>query len=151
MSIKMTKIYYKITPQNHDQSISTNSQEVVIYSKINEDYNCLGSFWLLSKICFSSWIHKCDTDDLEEEKWKDKVNGFLKNNKLMYYYYYSSKKDFDFWEVPFEAERNKYGVKPNIIEIWYPSKYIDQIVIENAVDAFCKKFLKLKEVEIINF
>ncbi|GMQ63822.1 hypothetical protein [Vallitalea maricola] len=147
----MTKIYYKITSQNHDQCILTNSQEVVLYSKIDEDYNCIGSFWLLSKTCFSFLGNISDTDDLEEKKWREKVNEFLKSNKILYHYYYSSKGDFDFWEVPFEAERNKYGVKPSSIEIWYPSKYIDQMVIKNTIYVFSKKFLELEEVEIINF
>lgn len=61
----------------------------------------------------------------------------------MYHYYYDNINEHDFYEVPFEAERNETNVKPRSIEIWHPSKNIYKSVLDDCVKTFLKKLMHI--------
>jgi hypothetical protein len=69
---------------------------------------------------------------------------------VVYHYYYDDLSDEDFFEVPFEAPRNKNGIIPRSIELWNPSQSINEDVLLNSVKIYCNDFLIIK-IEIVEW
>lgn len=126
----------------------TNWEDVIIYEKWGKGFRKLAWTCISSKTYFRNGLEDLKEDDGESEFVK-KIEEFLKNNNTIYHYFYDKYNDENFYEVPFEAERNVFNIKPRSIETWYPYEGIDKSVIDNVVSDFCKKFLNIEARSII--
>lgn len=71
------------------------------------------------------------------------IDEILENKEVLYTYSYDSLDDPDFYEVEFEAKRNKQGIKPCYIEIFYPDEKLTTNVVKAAVRQYCRDFLDI--------
>lgn len=151
---KMPKniIYVDVSSLNYWWGIygltkKTGWEDIIMYIKIGNKYKEIG--WTC--VCTRSYL-QYGLDDLEKDDdemdFVEEIKGFLANDDIKYHYYYDNIKDRDFYEVPFEAEKNEEKVKPRSIEMWYPSDGIDKEVLDDCVKAFIKKFLGINVEEI---
>ncbi|MFK7806945.1 MAG: hypothetical protein AB8F74_04000 [Saprospiraceae bacterium] len=88
-------------------------------------------------------------DDAQQLDYAIAIKEFLKKDKYHYWYYYDNKNNSGFYEVPYDAPKNKEGIKPKAIEIWHPGETIDIETIEEVVQLFSKKFLKVNTVKVL--
>jgi hypothetical protein len=81
----------------------------------------------------------------DEKDFYEALQSYLTDHKCHYWFYYNKKEDEHFFEVPYEAPRNKEGIKPCFIDIWHSDESIGIQTIESAVAEFADKFLKIKD------
>jgi hypothetical protein len=126
---------------------NTSWEDITMYIKVGNKYKEIA--WTC--VCTTPYL-QYGLEDLEKDpdemNFVKEIKGFLENEDIKYHYYYDNIDDRDFYEVPFEAERNKENVKPRSIEVWYPSDGINKEVVDNCVKAFIKKFLGINVEEI---
>lgn len=121
----------------------TDWEDVIIYEKRGRGFKKLAWTCVCSKTYLISGLNELRQDP-EEAGFVSKVDKFLENNKIFYNCYYDKREFENFYEVPFEAEKNELGIKPRSIETWYPSEGIDKDVLDNVVRDFCKEFLNIE-------
>ena len=68
----------------------------------------------------------------------------ISSGQIRYHYYYDKPNSRDFYEVPYEAQRDGNNIKPRSIETWYPSNGVDKDVLDKCAMEFCKKFLGIE-------
>lgn len=121
-------------------------EDIDLYDTNEEDSSNVCAFCICSKEHFRYHIEEakqeCSEDDLMEMEWIKSVEYFLLGKDIKYYYCYNDPHDEEFYQVPFEAKRNKNNVKPSYIEMWYPSEELSKESIEDAVKQFYMKFYK---------
>lgn len=126
----------------------TDWEDVIIYEKWGKGFRKLAWTCICTKAYFRKGLEELKEDD-EEFEFVKKIEGFLADNSTIYHYYYDNPNDKDFYEVPYEAERNEFNTKPRSIETWYPCEGIDKNIIDIVVRDFCRKFLNLETDMII--
>jgi hypothetical protein len=126
---------YGLTPK-------TNWEDIVMYVKKGLRYKKIGWICVCSKQYFENGFEDLEKDP-EEREFVQLIKEFLEKDEIKYHYYYDNPDDKDFYEVPFEAERNERNIKPRSIEMWYPNKGIDKETIDDCVKNFCQKFLNI--------
>jgi len=152
--LKKKNIYVDVRHSNYWWGIynfdkPTSWEDLIIYEKKGKGFRKLA--WTC--ICSSSYLRSGLNDlksDEEEKKFVDKIEQFLKDNETVYHYCYDKPEDDDFYEVPYEAEKNSFSIKPRSIETWYPCEGIDKKVIDKVAIEFCRKFLDI-EVGSVNY
>ena len=107
----------------------------------------------VARFCLCARTHLEDVNRLElkypENEFLIKtIKQFLLGNKAQYHYWYDDPEDDDFWEVPYEAPRNRYNSKPSYIEYWHPSEGLNLQILEESVILFCKKFLHKENIVV---
>jgi hypothetical protein len=150
----MKSIYIDVTSYNfwwgiYGLSENVSWEDVRMYSKQENDFIKVFGFCLCSKSYFKDYLIEYENDD-DERDYYQKAEGFVNNENVVYHYYYDDLSDEDFFEVPFEAPRNKNGIKPRSIELWNPSQSINEDVLLNSVKIFCDDFVNL-EIEIVEW
>lgn len=90
--------------------------------------------------------------DADEIEFYNTLQNYLEGNECHYWFYYDQKDDEYFFEVPYEAPRNKEGIKPSWMDIWHPDEGIGIQTIERAVAEFAGKFLEIEDclVEVVH-
>jgi hypothetical protein len=119
---------------------ATDWEDLVFYEKQGDEFVRIGSVSVCSKTHLKSSSEKIKSNPVERA-FAAKVQRFLAGDALVYSYTYDEPDDKEFYEVPFEAERNEKGVKPCYIEMWYPSDGVTMAVVEACTITFCRKFL----------
>lgn len=102
---------------------------------------------LLTKPMLKSSMQEC-LEYSEDKEYIEAIKEHLSKKKCHYWYYYDKKGSEDFCEVPFDAPKNKYGVKPHSIEIWLPCDGLDIESISLGIKSFAKDFLKIKNCNV---
>lgn len=125
----------------------TDWEDVIIYEKWGKGFRKLAWTCICSNLYFHNGLEDLREEE-DEREFVKKIDRFLESNETVYHYYYDKPDDKDFYEVPFEAERNALNIKPRSIETWYPCEGIDKNIIDNVVRDFCRKFLNI-ETDII--
>lgn len=123
-------------------------EDINIYNKINHEYIKVAR----TCICTRAYLENCLEElkeDIDEKEYVNEIKTFLNGNEILYHYAYDEPENKDFYEVPFEAERNERGIKPCYIEIWNTNRLIDEAVVKDCVILFCEKFLNLSVDEVI--
>lgn len=123
-------------------------EDITIYKKFNHKYIKLARTCICTRDYFENYLEELE-EDIDENEFVNEIKKFLSGNEILYYYEYDGPENKDFYEVPFEMERNERGIKPCYIEVWNTNKVIDEIVIKECVILFCKKFLNLVVDEVI--
>lgn len=126
----------------------TNWEDIILYEKWGKGFRRLAQTCICTKAYFRSGLEDLVEED-EELEFVNKIDEFLSNNEIVYHYEYDKPNDKDFYEVPFEAERNALNVKPCYIETWYPCEGIDKNVMDCCIRDFCKEFLNIETDLII--
>lgn len=125
----------------------TGWEDVIMYVKKGKGFSKIEYMCLCTKSYLRNGLKSLENDS-DEKEFAERIRKFIDNDEIMYHYYYDSVQDEDFYEVPFEAERNQHNIKPRSIEMWYPSQRIDYNVLEQSVKAFLKKFLDMDVLKI---
>ncbi|MDG0876231.1 hypothetical protein L5D93_28995 [Paenibacillus thiaminolyticus] len=142
---KLRDVYVKINSYNYwwgryGLCQLSGWEDIVIYDGTDE-VNKIG----YTSICARDYLRSALEDlevESEEKNFIDRIQAFLSDNKIYYYYYYDDPTDHDFYQLPYrKLPLNGSGVRPRSIEMWHPSKGIDQYVIEECVKEFCFMFL----------
>lgn len=145
--MRSNQIYFSIESMNFWWGIYGLTHKVVweditLYNKINHEYIKLAS----TCICTRAYLENCLEEleeDIDEKEYVNEINKFLRGNEILFHYAYDEPENKDFYEIPFDVERNERGIKPCYIEVWNTSNMIDEGVIKECVILFCKKFLGL--------
>lgn len=122
-------------------------EDIVLYEEDKNGFKRVLSTCICSKYYFQSHMDELEEDssiDEEELAWTNSAKEFLLGDSIKYQYYYDKVGDQDFYEVPFEAQRNKQGIKPSYIEIWCPSDRLDVNTVENTIKEFYEDFFNEK-------
>jgi len=122
---------------------NTSWEDMVLYRKWGRGYRKLAWTCICTKPYFESGLEDL-RDDPDEQEFVGEIVEFLESNKIEYHYYYDKANDMDFYEVPYEAQRNENNIKPRSIETWYPSNGVDKNVLDICARAFCKQFLDIQ-------
>ncbi len=88
---------------------------------------------------------------LEDESQKEYAEGecewfgksmeeMLVAENILFAYSYDSPDDQDFYEVEFDAPRNKHGIKPRYIAIFHPAEELSVQAVGEAVSRYCRDF-----------
>ena len=152
--MKKKSIYIDVRHSNYWWGVynfekPTSWEDVIIYEKRGKGFRKLAWTCISSSTYLRNGLNDLKTDE-EEKKFVDKIEQFLKHNETVYQYYYDKPEDEDFYEVPYEAERNSLNIKPSSIETWHPCEGIDKNVIDKVVIEFCRKFLDI-EADSVNY
>lgn len=119
-------------------------EDINLYETNEHDSNKVFSLCICSKGYHKYHIEEskeeCSEDDTVEIEWIKSIEDFLLRKDIKYHYCYDALGDEDFYEVPFEAKRNKHNVKPSYIEMWYPSERLSKDSVEDAIKQFYMKF-----------
>ncbi len=122
---------------------NTSWEDMVLYQKWGRGYRKLAWTCICTKPYFESGLEDL-RDDPDEKEFVEGIVEFLEGNKIEYHYCYDKANDTDFYEVPYEAQRNQNNIKPRSIETWYPSNGVDKNVLDICARAFCKQFLDIQ-------
>ena len=125
----------------YDLAEQTGWEDVILSKKVEE----IGRFTLCSANHFESEYQDSAEDYAAGSKYVEKVDGYY----FFYEYCNCDRTHEYFYEVPFEARKNKAGIKPFYIEVWHPAPGIDLEVLQDSVREFCHKFLKINPQQII--
>lgn len=128
---------------------NTSWEDMVIYRKWGRGYRKLAWTCICTKTYFENGLDDLKNDP-DEKEFVEKIIEFLDSGQIRYHFYYDKPNDTDFYEVPYEAQRNENNFKPCSIETWYPSNGVDKEVLNNCARNFCEKFLGL-EVDSVDF
>jgi hypothetical protein len=128
-------------------SNKTDWEDVIMYEMVNTEFEKVAWTCICSRKYFESGLEDLENDP-DERDLVHKIKEFLSNSDIIFHYYYSNSAEEDFYEVPYEAPRNAYDVKPSSIETWYPSDDIGIEEIERCTTEFCKKYLDIDIVEV---
>jgi hypothetical protein len=123
-------------------------EDINLFDKNNHEYSKIAH----TCICSRTYLENCLAEleeDIDEKEYTCEIKEFLNRNQTLFQYNYDKSENEDFYEVPFEAERNEKGIKPCYIETWHMSRSIDEAVIKECVILFCKKFLNSSVDEVI--
>lgn len=123
-------------------------EDITLYNKINNEYIKLANTCICSRAYLETCLKELE-DDMNEADFVNEIINFLSGNEIRYHYTYDEPENKNFYEVPFEVERNERGIKPCYIEVWNTNKLIDEVVIKECVIVFCKKFLHIIVDEVI--
>lgn len=125
----------------------TGWEDIIMYIKKGNRFKKIGWICVCTRPYLEYGLEDLEKDPQEMDFVKE-IKEFLENDNIKYHYYYDNLDDKDFYEVPFEVERNEEKVKPRSIEMWCPSNGIDKGVLDDCVKAFLKKFLDINVEEI---
>jgi hypothetical protein len=120
----------------------TEWEDIIIYVKSGNRFNKIVGFCVCTKEYFRDSLEELEHDP-DQKDFVNKIQEFLENHNIKYHFYYDNPNDEDFYEVPFEAQRNDRNIKPRSIELWYPSEGIDKETIDDCVKIFLKEFLDM--------
>lgn len=153
LKVKKKNIYVNIAHSNYWWGIynfeePTSWEDIIIYEKKGKGFRKLAWTCICSSSYLSNSLEDLKDDD-DEKEFVYEVEQFLNNNKITYHYYYDKPDADDFFEVPYEAQRNSLNIKPSSIETWYPCKGIDKNVVDTVIKQFCNKFLDIEVDNII--
>lgn len=123
-------------------SYKTGWEDVNIF---DQDNNKIGYFCLNTKAYLRHSLNCINIKDEEDRVFKKLTEEYLTDDKCHFWYCYDQKSDEDFYEVPYEAPKNQFGIKPSYIELWHPDEAIDLSTLFDAVKIFITKFLKIDE------
>ena len=148
MSHIYNKIFVDVTSENYwwgEYGIAdkVSWEDIFTYEKVGDDFKKIDGLCICAKDYFRNSVEELK-DDPEEMEFVDVMKEFIDGDKIRYHYYYDKIKDEDFFEVPFEAPRNEFGVKPCSIEVWHPNDRVDSRVIKESVIAYYIKFHQRK-------
>lgn len=121
----------------------TSWEDIIIYRKWGRGYRKLAWTCICTKQYFENSLEDLKNDP-DEKEFVEKITEFLDSEQMRYHYYYDKPNDTDFYEVPYEAQRNGNNIKPRSIETWYPSNEVDMGVVDSCTRIFCKKFLDIE-------
>lgn len=119
---------------------ATDWEDFDFYEKKADDFVRIGSICVCSRRYLEDGLAGLE-EDPDEKDFAVKVKQFLAGNTFAYHYCYEEPDSEDFYEVPFEAERNEKGIKPCYVEMWYPRDGIDMQAAEACTIEFYDKFL----------
>lgn len=128
---------------------ATSWEDMIIYRKWGKSYRKLAWTCICTKPYFESGLEDLKNDP-DEKDFVEEITDFLDSSQIRYHYYYDKPNSRNFYEVPYEAQRNGDNIKPSSIETWYPSNGVDKAVLEKCAIEFCKKFLGI-EVDSVEF
>lgn len=126
---------------------ATDWEDLIFYEKQADALVRIGDVCACSRRFLGHGLADMKADPYEKD-FAEKIEQFLQRETIVYHYFYSEPNDKDFYEVPFEAQRNDRGIKPCAIDLWYPEDGIDIAAVETCTRAFCEKFLK-KHVDTV--
>ncbi|WP_432403426.1 hypothetical protein [Wukongibacter sp. M2B1] len=133
---------------NYGFSEKTGWEDIGIYVKDGNRFKKLGWICICARSYLEHGLEELENDP-DEMSFVKEIKGFLKDDEIKYHYYYDNPNYKDFYEVPFEAERNEMNVKPRSMEIWHPGGGIDKGAVDDCVRSFMKKFLDINVERIV--
>lgn len=149
MSIYVDVMHFDFWWGIYGFSDKTSWEDMIMYRKWGNGYRKLAWTCICTRPYFESTLEDLK-DEPDENEYVEEIAEFLEGCQLKYNYFYDKAEDTDFYEVPYEAQRNGYNIKPRSIETWYPSNGVDKKVLDSCAKDFCEKFLGI-EVDCIEY